>query len=109
MKYWTNKVTLYSLCGKQFKRAGVLEGCFWKRSDSLIYEEGRRLECAAFVCRVPYGAVILPGDVMVLGDTDAEITPAFMAENADRAFCVSASAAHSAPLEHTKVTGTNVR
>lgn len=108
LTYWTNRVTLYSLCGGEYVRTDVFEGCFWKRQDSVVYENGRRRKCRAFAVRIPEGCLIEPGDVLVLGTCNGQVDAEFLKAHAGDAFRARTVFTGGSPLKHTRVTGVNV-
>lgn len=108
LAYWTNRVTLYSLCGSEYVRTGEFEGCFWKREDSLLYENGRRRRCRTFTVRIPEYCLIEPGDVLVLGACSEKVDDDFMKRHAGDAFTVRTALTGKAGLKHTRLTGVNI-
>lgn len=85
---WTNRVTLYSLCGGSYLRTAVFEDCFWKREDSFIYENGRRRKLRKFIVRIPSACLIEPGDALVLGECCEDAGDEFFERHLTDAFRV---------------------
>lgn len=108
MEYWTNTVTLYSLCGSDYVRTGEFEGCFWKREDSLIYENGRRRKKRDFTARIPGCCLIEPGDVLVLGRCNQNVDEEFLEKHRGDAFKVRAALQSCAVIKHTRAEGRTV-